>query len=81
MFGLEGQKKKKPDILNFDLEKDLQDPVKYKQIRQGLEESLQKVKDILRIGDEDPENFNRLILILNGYDSILKVIERVVKKK
>lgn len=80
MFGLESQKKEKKDeAFVFELEKELKDPVKRKSIRQKVENRLQKIKEALRSGDNQ-EEFERLALLLNGYQSLLKVIERFVPK-
>ncbi len=80
MFGLEGQKKKKPtEEFVFELEKDLKDPKKQKELRQKVEGRIQKSKDVLRTGD-DKEEFDRFGLLLLGYNSLLKVTSRFVSK-
>jgi hypothetical protein len=80
MFGLEGQKKKKPaEEFTFELEKEVKDPQKYKELRQRVEERLQKIKEILRSGD-DKEEFDRFGLLLHGYNALIKVLARVVPK-
>lgn len=81
MFGLEGQKKKKPvDEFVFELEKELKDPVKHKEIQERIEARLQKIKELLRVG-VDQEQVNRLGMVLNGYTSLIKVMARVTAKK
>jgi Family of unknown function (DUF5398) len=81
MFGLENQKKKKPaQELVFELEKELKDPAKYKEILHRVEERLQKIKEILRVGD-DKEEFNRFGLLLYGYNSLIKVMSRFTAQK
>lgn len=81
MFGLEGQKKKKPtEEFVFELEKELKDPVKHKEIREKVERRIQKIKEALRTGDDKIE-FDRLNLLLNGYHSLLKVMARFTAKK
>jgi hypothetical protein len=76
MFGLEGQKKKKPgEEFVFELEKDLKNLKKNKEIRQKVEERIQKIKETLRSGDSQDE-FDRFGLLLHGYTSLLKVISR-----
>ncbi|MBA2368241.1 MAG: DUF5398 domain-containing protein [Candidatus Protochlamydia sp.] len=76
MFGLEGQKKKKPgEEFVFELERDLKNPKKNKEIRQKVEERIQKIKETLRSGDSQDE-FDRFGLLLHGYTSLLKVISR-----
>jgi hypothetical protein len=81
MFGLESQKKKKPsDEFVFELEKELKDPAKHREIKQKVEARLQKIKDILRTGGEDQEEFDRFGLLLHGYNSLLKVMSRFTSK-
>jgi DNA-binding transcriptional regulator GbsR (MarR family) len=80
MFGLESQKKKKPnEEFVFELEKELRDPAKHREIRQRVEERLQKIKEILRSGD-DQEEFDRFGVLLHGYNSLLKVMSRFTSK-
>lgn len=80
MFGLEGQKKKKAsDEFVFELEKELKDPVKFKEIREKIERRLQTIKENLRSG-EDQEEFDRFGLLLHGYHSIIKIISRSTPK-
>ncbi len=80
MFGLESQKKKKPnEEFIFELEKDLKNPAKQKEIRQQVENRLQKIKETLRSGD-DQEEFDRFGILLHGYNSLLKVISRFTSK-
>ena len=76
MFGLESQKKKKPiEEFVFELEKELKNPKKHKELRQKVEERIQKIKDTLRSG-ENTEEFDRFGLLLQGYTSLLKVMSR-----
>ncbi|CAF24116.1 DUF5398 domain-containing protein [Candidatus Protochlamydia amoebophila] len=76
MFGLEDQKKKKTsEEFVFELEKDLKNLKKNKEIRQQVEERIQKIKEALRSG-ENQEEFDRFGLLLHGYTSLLKVISR-----
>jgi hypothetical protein len=76
MFGLEDQKKKKmSEEFVFELEKDLKNPQKNKEIRQKVEERIQKIKETLRSGESQDE-FDRFGLLLHGYTSLLKVISR-----
>ncbi len=80
MFGLEDQKKKKPSQeFIFELEKDLKDPTKLKMLRQQVEARIQKIKEVLRSGD-DQEEFDRFGLLLHGYNSLLKVMSRLAGK-
>lgn len=81
MFGLEShQKKKKPaEEFVFELEKELKDPQKHKELRQRVEGRLQKIKESLRSGD-DQEEFDRFGLLLQGYGALLKVMSRLAPK-
>ena len=76
MFGLEDQKRKKPvQEFVFELEKELKDPQKNKEIRARVEARVQKIKEHLRTGEEKDE-YDRFGLLLHGYNSLLKVISR-----
>jgi len=82
MFGLESQKKKKPrgEEFVFELEKELKNPVKHKEIRDRLEKRVQKIKEILRSGD-DQEEFERFGVLLHGYSALIKVMTRCTSPK
>lgn len=81
MFGLEDQKKKKqPEEFIFELEKELKNPQKNKEIKTKVEERVQKIKTALRSG-ENKEDFDRYGLLLHGYNALLKVISRFNKLK
>lgn len=81
MFGLEGQKKKKPmDEFVFELEKEIKDPQKNKELRQKVEARVQKIKESLRSGDSQ-EEFDRFGLLLQGYNALVKVMSRVLTTK
>lgn len=75
MFGLEDQRKKKPEEYVFELEKELMDPTKHKEIKDKVESRIQEIKRILRDG-ENKKEFERFGLILHGYTSLLKVMSR-----
>ena len=80
MFGLEDQKKKKKaEEFVFELENELKSSTKQKEIRERIEKRIQKVKEILRSG-ENQEHFNNFGFLLHGYTSLLKVISRVGAK-
>lgn len=81
MFGLEGDKKKKPGTeFVFELEKDWKDQKKYKNIQEKIESRIQKIKEFLRAGDDKSE-FESLTALLYGYHSLLKVMSRIQIKK
>ncbi|HEY4831984.1 MAG TPA: DUF5398 family protein [Waddliaceae bacterium] len=80
MFGLEDQKKKKKGAgFVFELEKELNDRRKSKEIQQRIEKRVQEIKAILHEG-ENKKEFERLGLILHGYTSLQKVMSRFATK-
>jgi hypothetical protein len=80
MFGLENQKKKtKIEEFVFDLEKDLKVGKKYKELKNKVEDRIQKIKESLRNG-ENQSDFDRFGELLHGYTSLLKVITRFQPK-
>lgn len=81
MFGLEKDKKGKnnPEF-SFDLEKELKDPKKQKEVIAMLQDKVQMIKTTLRSG-EDKEDFNKLGVLLHGYTSLIKVMARVIAKQ
>lgn len=79
MFGLEDQKKKKLEPFVFDLEKEMKDPKKYKEMKARIEARMQRIKTILTSG-EDKEEFNKFGILLYGYASLLKAMTRCQKK-
>jgi len=81
MFGLENQKKKQTvGGFVFELENELKDPAKQKGIYEKVERRLQRIKEILRMGDSQKE-FDHFGFLLHGYHSLLKVISRVTTKR
>lgn len=74
------EKKKPGEDFSFDLEWDLQDQNKCKEILKQAELKEQKLKNSLRSGDEK-EQIEHYNTILNGYQSLLKVVNRAQKKK
>lgn len=79
MFGLEDQKKKKLEPFVFDLEKELKDAKHYKELKQKVEDRIQRIKAILKSG-ESKEEFDKLGMLLHGYTSLLKVMARCIAK-
>lgn len=76
MFGLENQKKKKKiEEFVFDLEKDLKVSKKHSEIKRRVEDQIQKIKEVLRSG-ENKEEFDKYGALLHGYTSLLKVMAR-----
>ena len=80
MFGLENQKKKKKaDEFIFDLEKELMTQKMHREIKQKIEDRIQKIKEVLRVGD-NKEEFDQFGVLLHGYTSLLKVFSRINPK-
>ena len=81
MFGLEKQKKnKKDEEFIFELEKELKNPQKQKEVQAHIEASIQSIKETLRSG-ENQEDFDRFGVLLHGYNALIKVISRFNAKK
>ena len=78
MFGFE--KKKKPVLFEFDLEKELKDDKRQKELLHKAEKHIQELKATLRQGSE-PETFEHLGLLLHGYSALLKVLTKVTTTK
>lgn len=77
MFGLENQKKsKKIEPFVFDLEKDLKSPSAVQAFIKKIEGRIQKIKEVLRSGDDKAE-FDQFGILLHGYTSLLKTISRL----
>jgi hypothetical protein len=82
MFGLEshekekGKENKKPI---FELEHELLDGKKHREIKDRIEKRIREIQMILREGEKKID-FERFALILNGYTSVLKVISRFTPK-
>jgi DNA-binding transcriptional regulator GbsR (MarR family) len=79
MFGLSGggKKGKKEEEFLFDLEIEMKDPKKEKELRTQIEDKIQQLKTALR-GGESKENFEKLGTLLLAYVSVLKVIDKIV---
>ncbi len=83
MFGLEsGKGKKKPKIEEhfFDLELNLMNPEKMREYVKKVEERIQRVKNLMRSG-ENKEVYDRYNILLQAYNGILKVFSRIKHKK
>lgn len=79
MFGLEKQKKKKAEEFVFELEKELMNKDKHKELKTRVESRIQEIKKILREG-ENKEEFDLYGQLLYGYTSLLKVFSRFTPK-
>lgn len=81
MFGLEDQKKKKKvEDFSFELETELKDPKKNKEIVDKVHSRIQLIKEQLQAGI-DKSDFDVVGKILYGYSSLLKVISRSTGQK
>lgn len=81
MFGLEGQKKKgSSEEFVFDLEEELKDPQRDRQLKEEIEKRINQLKTILRSGEEK-EDYDRFGLLLLGYTALLTVVTRVNFKR
>lgn len=80
MFGLEKNKGNKHEEFVFEFEKECQNPVQSKAIKQKVEDRIQKIKASLAAG-KDQDEFDQLGILLHGYTSLLKVMSRFGKKK
>lgn len=79
MFGLENQKKKKNEPFVFELEKELKDSRKHKELKKQIEARIQSIKQKLQAG-ENKELFDQYGVLLYGYTSLLKVMARTLAK-
>ena len=73
MFGLE-KKKNKP--FEFDLEKELKNNKRRKEVLTICEEKTQSLKQALREG-EPSEHFDQCGIIMQGYAAVAKVVKKV----
>ena len=71
MFNL--GKKKKPVPFEFDLEKELKDTNRQKELLHKAEARIQELKVALRQGS-DADTFEKLGHVLHGYSALLKVV-------
>ncbi|MCB1213430.1 MAG: DUF5398 family protein [Chlamydiia bacterium] len=69
-----GQNPQMPD--KFELEMEVTDPQKQRALREKIVGKMQKIKHLLRAGCSQ-EEFDRYGVLLYGYSSVLKVIERI----
>jgi hypothetical protein len=77
MFGLENKKKQPHEEFLFDIEVELQDSAKLKEVKTLIESRIASIKNHLRSG-ENKEEFVNYGVLLHGYASLLKVINKAV---
>jgi len=81
MFGLENQKKKKKqEEFVFELENELKVGKRHKELKQKIEDRIQGIKEVLRVG-ENKDEFDKFGALLHGYTSLLKVMARFTAAK
>lgn len=74
MFGL-GKEREEMGEATFDLEKDLRNLQKKRELQQTVQERMLQIKALLRLGLEK-EEFNEFGYLLHGYAALLKVVAR-----
>ena len=74
MFGME-KKAKETMTFVFDLEKELENPDRRKELAQQIQTRVQRIKDILHKGSKK-EEFDQLGILLNGYHALAIVLGR-----
>jgi hypothetical protein len=79
MFGLNEDKKGDEVDFSYDVENNLRDPKKLKEAKDHIEAAIQKIKTNLRSGDEK-ENFDKFGVLLHGYLSMKKVMDRCLSQ-
>ena len=76
MFGMEKKKDKgQGAFFQFDLEKDLSETGKRKELAKRIEVRIGKIKDLLRKGSKK-EEYDQLGILLNGYHALAIVLGR-----
>jgi len=74
MFGMEKEKKKVEPFV-FDLEKDLKDAGKRKELASRIGMRIERIKKALHEGSKK-EDFDQLGILLNGYHALAIVLGR-----
>lgn len=67
-----GQEK---NLFQFDLEKDLKDEAKRRELASRIESRILRIKEYLRKGSKK-EEFDKLSILLNGYHGLAIVLSR-----
>jgi len=79
MFGLKNKKQKESPVL-FDLEMELKSPKKRRDLIEKVDQRMGQIRNYLRAG-EDKGTYENLVVILNGYLALLKVLNQFNPKK
>jgi hypothetical protein len=77
MFGME-KKPKETMTFVFDLEKELENPDRRRELAQQIQSRVQRIKDILHKGSKK-EEFDQLGILLNGYHALAIVLGRATQ--
>ena len=75
MFGMEKKTESAKPAFLFDLEKELKDEARRKELAARIESRIMRIKELLRKGSKK-EDFDKLALLLNGYHSLAIVLSR-----
>ncbi len=76
MFGMEKKKEgEKSSLFLFDLEKELKNDARRKELAARIESRILRIKELLRKGSRK-EDFDKLAILLNGYHSLAIVLSR-----
>jgi len=77
MFGME-KKPKESAAFVFDLEKELENPDRRKDLASQIQVRVQRIKEILHKGSKK-EEFDQLGILLNGYHALAIVLGRATQ--
>ncbi|MFZ4773045.1 MAG: DUF5398 family protein [Chlamydiia bacterium] len=72
---MQGQNKPGRELFKFDLEIELKDPKKRSEIQNKCEHRIKELKDTIQKG-ADPEDFERIGVLLHGYVALEKLVKQ-----
>jgi len=78
MFGME-KKPKEGKTFTFDLEKEIKNMDRQKELATRIGDRIQKIKDLLHKGSKK-EEFDQLGVLLNGYHALAIVLGRATQE-
>jgi hypothetical protein len=79
MFGMEKEKTSKATGYQYQIEQDLQQPAKRKEVLNLVDNRLTQIKNQIREGSVDKQEFDKINIILQGYVALKRIISKVVK--
>lgn len=79
MFGMEKEKTAKATGYQYQIEQDLQQPAKRKEVLNLVEERLTQLKNVIREGTGSKDEFEEINTILQGYVALKRIISKIVK--